>query len=34
MQTQILHTTVAVPFNKAYAFARKPENFPRLAAGM
>lgn len=34
MQTQIIHTTVQVPFKKAYEFARKPENFPKWAAGM
>ncbi|MDE1993245.1 MAG: hypothetical protein KGI75_12140 [Rhizobiaceae bacterium] len=34
MPTQIIHTTVKVPFKKAYAFACKPENFPKWAAGM
>lgn len=31
---RILHTTIAVPYATAYAFARRPENFPEWAAGM
>lgn len=34
MQARILHTTIAVPFDQAYAFAHIPENFPTWAAGM
>ncbi len=34
MQAQIIHTTVHVPFEKAYDFARKPENVPKWAADM
>jgi hypothetical protein len=31
---RILHTTINIPFEKAYNFAREPENFPRWAAGL
>jgi hypothetical protein len=34
LQTRILHVTIAVPLAAAYAFAHKPENFPRWAAGL
>ena len=33
-QFRIVHTRIAVPFTRAYAFAHKPENFPKWAAGM
>ncbi|MDO7844002.1 SRPBCC family protein [Sphingomonas immobilis] len=31
---RILHTTIAVPYAAAYAFAHRPENFTQWAAGM
>lgn len=34
MDVRILHTTIAVPFSTAYAFAHPPENFPKWAAGL
>lgn len=33
-QTRIIRTTINVPFEAAYAFAHRPENFPAWAAGM
>lgn len=34
MPVRILHITIAVPFDRAYDFAHRPENFPKWAAGM
>jgi hypothetical protein len=31
---RILHTTINIPFEKAYGFAREPEDFPRWAEGL
>lgn len=33
-EARILHITIRVPMEKAYAFAQRPENFPRWAAGL
>lgn len=33
-RVRILHTTVARRFDQAYAFAQKPENFQKWAAGL
>jgi hypothetical protein len=31
---RILHVTIRVPIKRAYAFAHRPENFPRWAVGL
>jgi len=33
-EVRILHVTVRVPIERAYAFAHRPENFPRWAVGL
>lgn len=33
-QVRILHATIDVPLAVAYDFARKPDNFPKWAAGL
>ncbi|KQT32523.1 polyketide cyclase [Sphingomonas sp. Leaf412] len=33
-EARILHVTIRVPMDRAYAFAQRPENFPRWAAGL
>ena len=33
-EVRILHVTIRVPIERAYAFARRPENFPRWAVGL
>lgn len=34
IETCIIHVTIDVPFDIAYDFAHRPENFPSWAAGM
>ena len=33
-EVRILHVTIRVPIERAYAFAHRPENFPRWAVGL
>lgn len=33
-EVRILHVAIRVPIEKAYAFAHRPENFPRWAVGL
>lgn len=33
-EVRILHVTICVPMETAYAFTHRPENFPRWAAGL
>ncbi|MEG8040324.1 SRPBCC family protein [Sphingomonas sp. LR60] len=33
-EVRIIHVTIHVPIERAYAFVHRPENFPRWAAGL